>query len=152
MITTDGPKVVEYNCRFGDPETQVVLPRLDSDILPLFEACCDGRLDSCKTEWGTGACVTVVMASGGYPKDYEKNKTITGIEEAEKTDGLMVFHAGTKTEGGELATNGGRVLNVTALAPDIESGIDKAYDGVAKIHFEDAYYRKDIGRKALKHL
>jgi len=152
MITDAGPKVVEFNCRFGDPEVQVVLPRMTCDIVPLLLACCDGTLDQLQTTWDDGACVTVVMASGGYPKAYEKGKVITGIDRAEREEGVIVFHAGTKREGDNLLTNGGRVLDVTALGPDIASTIDKAYRAVKQIHFDQAHYRTDIGQKALKRL
>ena len=152
IITETGPKVIEFNCRFGDPEIQVVLPRMKSDMAPLLIACCDGTLEGMEIEWDEGACVTVVMASGGYPKSYEKGKPITGIEEAESEEGVIVFHAGTKLSGAGLLTNGGRVLNVTATGPDIPATIEKAYRAVAKIRFDKAHYRKDIGRKALTRL
>jgi len=152
MITGNGPKVIEFNCRFGDPETQVVLPRMKSDIVPAFIACCDGTLGEIEVEYDEAACVTVVMASGGYPKAYEKGKGITGIPEAEAEDGVTVFHAGTKLANGALLTNGGRVLNVTASGPDVPSTIEKVYRAVKKIAFEDAHYRNDIGRKALSRL
>ncbi len=151
MMTDSGPKVVEFNCRFGDPETQVVLPQMKSELLPLLEACCDGTLDSQSIDWHDGACVSVVMASGGYPKAYEKGKAITGIDNAEQ-DGTIVFHAGTKIQNGELVTNGGRVLNVTALGNDIPSTIEKAYAAVEKINFDKAAFRTDIGKKAIKHI
>lgn len=149
MITEAGARVVEFNCRFGDPETQVVLPRMKSDIVPLMLACCNGTLAGNTIEWYDSACVTVVMASGGYPKSYAKGKTITGIENAESESGVTVFHAGTKRDGDTLVTNGGRVLNVTALAPDVAASVDKAYRAVHRISFEDAHYRKDIAKKAL---
>jgi len=152
MITREGPKVVEFNCRFGDPETQVVLPLLDSDLVPLLVACCDGTLAEQNPRWSRGACVSVAMTSGGYPGPYKKGSIITGIDDAEKEDGIIVFHAGTKRSGAELVTAGGRVLNVTARAENIPSAIDRAYDAVAKIRFEGAYYRTDIGRKALARL
>jgi phosphoribosylamine--glycine ligase len=152
MITDAGPKVIEFNCRFGDPETQVVLPRMKSDIVPALLACCDGTLDRVSLEWDDGACVTVVMASGGYPGSYERGKAIRGIDEAEQDSGVTVFHAGTRCTESGLVTNGGRVLNVTALGPDIPAAIDKAYRAVSRIHFEDAHYRGDIGKKALGHL
>ena len=152
MITDAGPKVVEFNCRFGDPEVQVVLPRMSCDIVPLLAACCDGTLRECELTWDDGACVTVVMASGGYPRAYERGKPITGIDEAEAEPGITVFHAGTKVVAGELVTNGGRVLNVTAEGPDVALTIEKAYAAVKKIHFDGAHYRTDIGRKALGHL
>jgi len=149
MITGDGPKVIEFNCRFGDPETQVVLPRMRSDIVPAMLACCDGSLDRIHLDWDPGACVTVVMAAGGYPGPYEKGIPIDGIGEAEREAGVHVFHAGTKHDGGKLVTNGGRVLNVTAVDRDVPSTIAKAYEGVKRIHFDGAHYRTDIGRKAL---
>ncbi|HIA48165.1 MAG TPA: phosphoribosylamine--glycine ligase [Candidatus Hydrogenedentes bacterium] len=152
MVTETGPRVVEFNCRFGDPETQVVLPRMKSDIVPLMLACCDGTLADQELEWEDRECVTVVMASGGYPKSYEKGKTITGIAEAESDDTCMVFHAGTREEDGTIKTNGGRVLNVTAYGQDIATAIKSAYKGVEAIQFEDAFYRTDIGKKALDRL
>ena len=152
MITGSGPKVVEFNCRFGDPETQVVLPRLKSDIVPFLMACVDGTLDEMDVEWEDGACVSVVMASDGYPGAYEKGMPITGIEAAERVGGVQVFHAGTRIDGGALVTNGGRVLGVTANGDSIENAIDKAYEAVTKIAFEGAHYRHDIGQKALRRL
>ena len=152
MITESGPKVIEFNCRFGDPETQVVLPRMKSDIMPAFLACCDGTLDKIQLNWTDSACVTVVMASGGYPGPYAKGKIITGTEIADSDPRVTVFHAGTKQADAGLVTNGGRILNVTAMAPDIAAAIEKAYDAVAKIHFDGAHYRTDIGKKALDRL
>ncbi len=152
MITASGPKVVEFNCRFGDPETQVVLPQLKSDIVPIMLACCEEKLDETPIEWKRGACVSVVMASGGYPRDYEKGKPITGIDDAQRDPDVVVFHAGTKPRDSEVLTNGGRVLNVTAFGPDIAATIAKAYSAVGKISFEKAHYRNDIGAKALKRL
>ena len=149
MIAADGPKVIEFNCRFGDPETQVVLPRMRSDIVPVMLACCDGSLDGIQLDWEPGACVTVVLASGGYPGAYEKGIAIEGIDAAERESGVHVFHAGTKQDGANLVTNGGRVLNVTAVDRDIPSTIEKAYEGVKRIHFDGAHYRTDIGKKAL---
>jgi phosphoribosylamine---glycine ligase len=152
MITEAGPEVIEFNVRFGDPETQVVLPRMKSDIVPVFLACCEGALDRQVIEYDERPCVTIVMASGGYPGSYEKGKEITGIEEAESEEGVMVFQAGTRIENGRLFTNGGRVLNVTATAGDLPAAIEKAYAAVGKIHFDQAHYRNDIGQKALKRL
>lgn len=152
MITSSGPKVIEFNVRFGDPETQVVLPQMKSDLVPILLACCDGTLDRAPVEWNDGACVSVVMASGGYPKSYEKGKVIEGINAAEGETGVVVFHAGTRQDGGHVVTSGGRVLNVTATGADIASTIKKAYEGVRCIHFEKAHYRTDIGQKALKRL
>ena len=142
-------RVVEINCRFGDPETQVVLPLMTNDIVPVMLACCEGTLDRAEIKWSSGACVSVVMASGGYPKEYEKGKAIRGIREAEEEEGVIVFHAGTTERDGQLVTNGGRVLNVTAMGPDIVSAIETAYRGVRRISFEGAHFRTDIGKKAL---
>jgi len=153
IITVDGPKVLEFNARFGDPETQVIMPRLKSDIVPVLMACTEtGRLRDHELEWLPDACVTVVMASGGYPGSYEKGFPIEGLDEAESADDVMVFHAGTATKDSRIVTAGGRVLGVTALGPDIPSAIDRAYDAVGKICFEGAHYRKDIGAKALTRL
>jgi len=152
MITADGPKVIEFNCRFGDPETQVVLPLLESDLVPLLVACCDGTLAEQEVRWSPGACVSVVMASHGYPGSYEKGKPISGIEEAERGEGVAVFHAGTRQSDSAAVTAGGRVLNVTASAGDIPSAIGRAYRAVEQIGFEGAHYRTDIGRKALARL
>ncbi|MBI5091995.1 MAG: phosphoribosylamine--glycine ligase [Candidatus Hydrogenedentes bacterium] len=149
MITKDGPKVIEFNCRFGDPETQVVLPRMKSDLVPVLLACCNGTLHQQKIAWDDRACVSVVMASGGYPKAYDKGKVISGIERAERDAGVMVFHAGTKHHEDNVVTNGGRVLNVTALGTDIRGAITMAYAGVRQISFEGAHFRTDIGHRAL---
>jgi len=152
MMTETGPRVVEFNCRFGDPETQVVLPRMKSDILPLMIACCEGTLAEQELEWEDRACVTVVMASGGYPKAYEEGKVITGIDAAESDESRIVFHSGTKEENGDLVTNGGRVLTVTSYGQDIATAIDSAYKVVDCIDFEGAHFRTDIGKKALDRL
>jgi phosphoribosylamine--glycine ligase len=152
MITTDGPKVVEFNCRFGDPETQVVLPRMKSDIIPIMRACCTGKLAECDIEYDERPCVTVVLASGGYPGAYAKGIPIEGIEDAETLEGVVVFHAGTRIDNGSLVTNGGRVLNVTAIAEDLPKTIAKAYEALGKISIENAQYRTDIGQKALNRL
>lgn len=152
MITANGPKVIEFNCRFGDPETQVVLPRMKNDLLPLLDACTHGGLENHGAHWHYGSCVTVVMASGGYPGKFEKGKEITGIDAAEKLGGTVVFHAGTRLDGGRLVSNGGRVLNVTATGTDIRSTIDLAYAAVEQIHFDGAHFRRDIGHRALAKL
>lgn len=144
MLTDGGAKVVEYNARFGDPETQVVLPRLKTDLLDIFNAVVDGALDKIDIKWSDEACVCVVMASGGYPQNYEKGKEIT-IKDLDKD--ILLFHAGTKLDGGRLLTNGGRVLGVTALGKDINEARAKAYANVAKITFDGAFYRSDIGIK-----
>ncbi|HEX5456561.1 MAG TPA: phosphoribosylamine--glycine ligase [Candidatus Saccharimonadales bacterium] len=145
MITRDRAKVLEYNARFGDPETQVYMRLLDCDLFEILYACATGKLDPKGLKWKDGFAVTVVMASGGYPGNYDKGIEIHGIEEAEKLDGVLVFHAGTALEGGRLTTSGGRVLNVTAHAATLDEAITKAYEGVSKISFERAHYRKDIG-------
>ena len=144
MRTKEGMKVVEYNSRFGDPETQVVLPMLKTDLMEIFEAVTDGRLKEVKIEWEEGACVCVVLASGGYPLHYEKGKEITV---GELDEGVMLYHAGTKRENGVLKTNGGRVLNVCAKGRTVEEARAKAYANVAKIRFDGMHYRTDIGIK-----
>ncbi len=149
MITASGPKVLEFNCRFGDPETQVLLPRLKGDLVELIEAALDGKLGSVCPEWVSEAAVCVVMASGGYPQSYPKGKEITGIETAEALEGVTVFHAGTQLNEGHLVTAGGRVLGVTALGADLAQAQAKAYEAVSKIHFEGATFRRDIGAKGL---
>ena len=146
MKTQHGVKVIEYNCRFGDPETQVVLPRLKSDLFDIFNAVIDERLDEIEIEWEDNAAVCVVMASGGYPKAYQKGYPIEGIKEAEAA-GAMVFHAGTTCKDGTYYTNGGRVLGVTAIGKNLDGAIAKAYQLVPMISFRDAHYRKDIGIK-----
>ena len=150
MITQGGPRVLEFNVRFGDPETQPILARLKSDLLEAMLATCDGTLDKITLEWDDRPAVCVVMASGGYPDNYEKGKVITGIEEAEKIQDVIVFHAGTTTKDGTIVSSGGRVLGVTALGGTIADAQAKAYKGVEKIKFEKAYYRKDIADKAIK--
>jgi len=152
MITQGGPRVLEFNVRFGDPETQPILARLKSDLLEAMLATCDGTLDKITLEWDSRVSVCVVMASGGYPDDYEKGKVITGLEEADKLQDVIVFHAGTTEKNGQIITAGGRVLGVTALGKDIAQAKVKAYEAVEKIKFEKAYYRKDIADKAIKKL
>ncbi|SFQ24268.1 phosphoribosylamine--glycine ligase [Caldicoprobacter faecalis] len=147
MLTEQGPKVLEYNARFGDPETQVVLPRLKTDIVDIFEAVIDERLDEINIEWEDNAAVCVVLVSGGYPKSYKTGYEISGIEEVLKEPGIMVFHAGTKKIGGKYYTSGGRVLGVTAIAKDLDTAIQKVYQNVEKIRFENMHYRRDIGGK-----
>ncbi|WP_315003013.1 phosphoribosylamine--glycine ligase [uncultured Selenomonas sp.] len=149
MVTADGPKVVEFNARFGDPETQVVLPLLDSDLVAIMCACADGTLADVPIRWKDGAAVCVVLASGGYPGHYEKGQEIHGLADAEAM-GALVFHAGTAMKDGELVTNGGRVLGVVGRGVDISSAVDAAYAAAAKISFKDAYYRKDIAHRALE--
>ncbi len=147
MMTENGVKVIEYNCRFGDPETQVVLPRLKTDLVDIMEAVIDERLDEIDIEWEDNAAVCVVMASGGYPVSYKKGFEISGIADAEADKSIVVFHAGTKLADGKILTNGGRVLGVTAVADNLDSAIKKAYEGVDKISFTDEFHRHDIGIK-----
>ncbi len=150
MLTAGGPKVLEFNVRFGDPETQPVLMRMKSDLLEVMMAVVDEKLDEITIEWDQRPTVCVVMSSGGYPGDYEKGKKITGIVNAEALEDVKVFHAGTRLSAeNELQTNGGRVLGVTASGNDIASAKARAYEAVEKIEFEGAYYRKDIADKAL---
>ena len=149
MITADGPKVVEFNARFGDPETQVVLPLLNSDLVDIMVACADGTLAEQQVEWAKEAAVCVVMAAGGYPKAYNKGDAITGLDDA-KAAGCQVFHAGTAHKNGQIVTDGGRVLGVVAKAADVRAAVDKAYAGVEKIAFKGAFYRKDIAHRALE--
>ena len=149
MMTADGPKVLEYNCRFGDPETQVVLPRIDGDLLPLFQACVDGTLSDDLLSWKNDACVCVVMASGGYPGSYGKGKAIMGLADAAALPGVVVFHAGTAEQEGDIVTSGGRVLGVTALGPTLPDAVRQAYAAISKITFDQAQYRTDIAARAL---
>lgn len=148
MLTPKGPKVIEYNCRFGDPETQVVLPRLKTDIIDIFEAINSGTLAELEIEWADEACACVIAASGGYPKSYPKGIEITGLENGQK-DGVIVYHAGTAIKDGKLVTSGGRVLGVTALGSDLQQALDKAYAALDEIHFDNMHFRHDIGKKAL---
>jgi len=151
MITKNGPRVVEFNCRFGDPETQVVLPRLTTDLVDVAEACCLGTLDRVGLAYTDRPCATVVMASEGYPGNYPKGRPITGISTADALEDVTVFHAGTKDVGGALVTSGGRVLAVTALGADLKEALARAYAGVNAIQFQGAQYRRDIGQKAFRH-
>ena len=150
MIKGDSVKVVEFNCRFGDPETQVVLPLLDGDLAEIMLACATGTLDKVEVAWHDKAAVCVVMASGGYPESYEKGKEITGLAAAEEDKDVVVFHAGTKEAEGKIVTSGGRVLGVTAVDANIKAARDRAYAAVEKIAFEKNFYRKDIAWRALK--
>jgi phosphoribosylamine---glycine ligase len=152
MITSDGPRVLEFNCRFGDPETQVLLPRMKSDLLPLLAATIDGNSDSRRErgidndsiEWDKRVAVTVVLASAGYPGKYETGKAISGLNEVAKLEGVQVFHAGTKIVANQVATAGGRVLAVTALGSTTAAARDRAYEAVSRIHFDGCHYRRDI--------
>ncbi len=144
IITSEGGRVLEFNCRFGDPETQALLPRMKSDLVPLLEATIDGNLSKCTIEWDTRAAVTVVLASGGYPGKYETGKTISGLNDAAKLEDVQIFHAGTKRADDEVKTAGGRILAVTALGSTLEAARARAYDAVSRIHFENCHYRRDI--------
>jgi phosphoribosylamine---glycine ligase len=150
MVTSGGPRVLEFNVRFGDPETQPILMRLKSDLLEVFLAVCEGRLEEVFLKWDPRPAVCVVMASGGYPGDYEKGKVITGLKEAEELGDVVVFHAGTQLRGGDVVTSGGRVLGVTALGTDIAAAKARAYEAAGRIQFEGAYYRRDIADKAIR--
>jgi phosphoribosylamine---glycine ligase len=150
MITKDGPKVLEFNVRFGDPETQAILPRMETDLVDVIEASVDGRLGALgDLSWRDEACVCVVMAAGGYPGDYQKGLEIKGLGGVDTMSDVMVFHAGTKIQDGKIVSDGGRVLGVTALGDDIENAIKRSYEAAARISFEGAHYRLDIGAKAL---
>jgi phosphoribosylamine---glycine ligase len=149
MATAGGARVLEFNVRFGDPETQPILMRLKSDLLEVLLAVCDGKLDEVTLNWDPRPAVCVVMASGGYPDDYKKGLKISGLEEASRLKDVMVFHAGTKQQDGDIVTDGGRVLGVTALGQTIKEAKKKAYEAVSLIKFEGAYYRKDISDKAI---
>ncbi len=146
MLTEQGPKVIEYNCRFGDPETQVVLPMLDTDLADIVDAVIDERLSDVDIKWKNGACACVVMASGGYPKSYPKGIEIKGLNDNGQVENATVYHAGTAIKDNCFTTNGGRVLGVTANAATLDEALDKAYNAVEKISFDGAHYRTDIGR------
>jgi phosphoribosylamine--glycine ligase len=148
MIDNGQPSVVEFNCRFGDPETQAVLARWDGDIIPAIEACIDGTLSNDLIKWKDEPSVCVVMSAGGYPGSYEKGNEISGLDEAAE-DGAIVFHAGTALDDGKVVTAGGRVLGVTALGADLREAVDKAYAAVEKISWKDSFFRKDIAHRAL---
>jgi phosphoribosylamine--glycine ligase len=149
MMTGEGPKVVEYNCRFGDPECQVIVPRMKSDLLEVIDACTKGKLGETTIEFDNQYRCTVVLASGGYPTAYEKRKEITGLDEVKDA---IIFHAGTKSENGKILTNGGRVLNVVGSGESLQAAIDNSYKEIKKIHFDKAFYRSDIGAKGLKYV
>jgi phosphoribosylamine--glycine ligase len=150
MIASDGtPKVLEYNCRFGDPETQPILMRLRSDLIALCLAAIDGGLDQAAADWDPRAALGVVLAAGGYPDAYAKGRTIEGLEAAARVPDCKVFHAGTLERDGQILTNGGRVLCVTALGDNVAAAQARAYEAAAQIHWLDVYYRRDIGHHAL---
>lgn len=150
MLTPKGPKVIEYNCRFGDPETQVVLPMLDADLCEIFEAIYNHTLADVDIKWKSGSCTCVVMASGGYPLSYLKGIEISGLDDMGQVEGAFVYHAGTKLSDGKMLTNGGRVLGVTCRGETLSEALDKSYAAVKKISWENVHYRKDIGQRALK--
>jgi len=150
MVSNNQIKVLEFNARFGDPEAQAVLPRLKTDLVEIMLSCINGKLQKQKIEWSENAACCVVMASGGYPGNYEKGKEIFGLDKSAKLHDTIVFHAGTKKIGDKIFSNGGRVLGVTALGKTINESIEKAYKAVSKISFEKMHFRKDIGRRALE--
>jgi phosphoribosylamine--glycine ligase len=150
ILPESGPEILEYNCRFGDPETQVVLPRLESDLLEILRATAEGRLHEVEVRWSPLACVCVVVAAGGYPGPYEKGKPISGLQAAGQDPLVQVFHAGTALAGEQIVTAGGRVLGVSALGDTLREARDRAYEAVAHISFDDMYYRRDIGWRALE--
>ncbi|MBU2540477.1 MAG: phosphoribosylamine--glycine ligase [Candidatus Omnitrophica bacterium] len=150
MLTSEGPKVLEFNVRFGDPETQVILPRLKTDIVRVFQAVVEARLKDIELDWDERSCVCVVLASGGYPGHYEKNKPISGLGNLAKDKDVFVFHAGTKFYNGELVTSGGRVLGISALGPTLDEAITRMYEAVSQISFKAMHFRKDIAQRALK--
>jgi len=150
MMTARGPMVLEYNTRFGDPETQAILVRLESELLDALEACVDGRLGETEMRWKPGASACVVVASGGYPGSYTTGNRISGLEEAARVSGVEIFHAGTSLVDGNYLTSGGRVLAVTVAAESLEEALSSAYEAMGKIHFEGMYYRRDIGHRALQ--
>jgi phosphoribosylamine--glycine ligase len=148
MIEDGEIKVLEFNVRFGDPEIQCIVPRLQSDLTPVLEACIDGNLKESMLTWSDENCVCVVMAAGGYPGDYKKGDEIDGIADADELDHVTVFHAGTAIDDGEVVTAGGRVLGVTALGKDLEEAVDRVYEAVDHIHYDNAQFRADIAAKA----
>ncbi len=150
MICNGKPYVLEFNCRFGDPEAQPVLTRLDSDFFDLLKATAEGKLKNVKISWKNDAAVCVVLASKGYPGSYEKGKTITGLDSLKNNKNVVIFHAGTRLNNEEIVTSGGRVLGVTALGKNIENAKENAYSAIKKIHFDGMHYRKDIGNKAIE--
>jgi phosphoribosylamine---glycine ligase len=149
-MTARGPMVLEFNCRFGDPETQPILMRLESDLLEALEASIEGRVSEGDFRWSRDASVCVVISSGGYPSTYEVGKKIMGLEDAGKVEGVKVFHAGTSRRDGAFFTSGGRVLGVTSRAADLKTAVDRVYKTASKIGFEGAHYRTDIAARALK--
>jgi phosphoribosylamine--glycine ligase len=149
MVTQEGPKVLEFNVRFGDPETQAILPRLKDDLVQVMLAAIDGQLKNKRLHWLRDNCVCVVVSSKGYPGDYEKGKEITGLDEFKNKKDVFVFHAGTKLSDGKVLTSGGRVLGVTALGKNIQEAINKSYEAIKKIRFDGMHFRRDIGARAI---
>jgi len=149
MVTREGPKTLEFNCRFGDPETQAILPLLESDLLEIMDAAVNCRLDKIEVTWGQQASCCVVAASAGYPGSFETGKVIEGLDRASQREGCLVFHAGTRLEHGQVLTDGGRVLGVTGVGADLPEAVRRAYAGLSHIHFDGIYYRRDIARRAL---
>ncbi|MBI3996932.1 MAG: phosphoribosylamine--glycine ligase [Candidatus Omnitrophica bacterium] len=150
MLTSDGPKVLEYNVRFGDPELQAILPLLKSDLVPILDDAVEGRLSGVQCEWEPGSCACVVVASGGYPGDFQIGKEIRGLDALKNRRDLLIFHAGTKKDKGRTLSWGGRVLNVVGRGPDLEGALKQAYEAIGTIHFDGMSYRKDIGHRVLK--
>ena len=150
MLTSDGPKVLEYNVRFGDPELQAILPLLKSDLVPILDDTVEGRLSMAQCQWEPGSCVGVVLASGGYPGDFQIGKEIRGLEQAQTRRDALIFHAGTKQDKNRFLSWGGRVLNIVARGEDLEHALKNVYEAVGQISFDGMVYRKDIGFRALK--
>ena len=150
MMTARGPQVLEFNARFGDPETQAILLRLESDLVDALEACTNGRLAETELRWSPGASACVVASSCGYPGSYKTGFPITGLADAARVPGVQVFHSGSSQAGGQVLTAGGRVLGVTAAASSLEEALGRAYEAMALIHFDGIYYRRDIGHRALR--
>jgi phosphoribosylamine--glycine ligase len=149
MLTQEGPKILEYNCRFGDPETQVILPRLENDLVEVLVAACEGRLDRIQLKWKSNAAVCVVMVAGGYPGSFQKGDVIENLEAASTVSGVTLFHAGTALKDGDVVTAGGRVLGVTASGGDLEEAIERVYGAGDRIKFKNMQFRRDIAGKAL---
>jgi phosphoribosylamine--glycine ligase len=152
MMTESGPKVLEYNARFGDPETQVIMARMRSDLLPILDQCADGQLGETRIEWSKEPAACVVLASKGYPDEPETGRSIRGLESLAAWSDVIVYHAATRRDGDSIVTVGGRVLGVTALGANLEAAIARVYEAVGKVHFDGMHFRRDIGHRALAHL
>ncbi len=152
MMTPRGPQVLEFNARFGDPETQAILARLESDLADVLDAAIDGKLSTIQLQWRPGASVCVIASSGGYPGSFESGKPIQGLEAAAEVEGVVVFHSGTTRRGNQLVTSGGRVLGVTATAGDLREALTRAYEAMSRIHFDGIYFRRDIAHRALRRM